>query len=103
MTTNRYRKRPIEVEAFQITEAHRADNSTWPQWLNRAWNREPWSVNSVFPLHGQSSDGADPLVVMTLGGPLDIEWDYWIISGIEGELYLCNPNIFILVYEQVIS
>jgi hypothetical protein len=35
-----YRKKPVVIEAFQMTEERREDNSEWPSWLNKAWNRE---------------------------------------------------------------
>lgn len=34
----KYRKKPVVVEAFQMTKDRRQDNSEWPEWLNIAWN-----------------------------------------------------------------
>ena len=34
----KYRKKPIVIEAFQMTKERRQDNSEWPSWLNEAWN-----------------------------------------------------------------
>ena len=36
----KFRKKPVVIEAFQMTEARRQDNSEWPSWLNQAWNEE---------------------------------------------------------------
>ncbi len=77
----KYRKRPIEVEAFQMTEERRWDNSEWPNWLNKAWQMERWDPGCVW------CDTAPPhtyLHVTTLEGALDIEFDDWIIQGVQG-------------------
>jgi len=33
----RYRKKPVIIEAFQMTKERCKDNSEWPNWLNQAW------------------------------------------------------------------
>ena len=33
-------KKPIIVEAFQMTIARRASNEDWPHWLHMAWQKE---------------------------------------------------------------
>ncbi len=38
MVNLKFRKRPVEIEAFQMTKERRKDNSDWPNWLNEAWN-----------------------------------------------------------------
>ena len=45
----RYRKKPVEVEAFQMTRERRIDNSEWPEWMHKAWNEERESVGSLYP------------------------------------------------------
>ena len=93
---SRWRKKPVEIEAFQMTLERRWDNSEWPNWLNEAWNREP-SEGAVW------IDGDDPkrerLVCGTLEGVHRIDWDDWIIRGVKGELYPCKPDIFEATYE----
>lgn len=86
------------VEAFQMTEKRRWDNSDWPEWLNKAWNKEP----------GEGSVWIDPddsdrhkLVCGTLEGVLRIDWNDWIVKGIKGEFYPCKPEIFEQTYEKV--
>ena len=93
-----FRKKPVTVEAFQMTKARRWDNSEWPTWLNQAWNKEP----------GEGSLWIDPndeerqrLVIGTLDGVCRIDWDDWIIQGVKGELYPCKPDIFEATYEVV--
>ena len=67
----KYRKKPVVIEAFQMTVARRWDNSEWPGWLHQAWQRGP-GENGMWPdpdkpvAVGQSS--AAELVIGTLEG-----------------------------------
>ena len=94
----RYRKKPVVIEAFQMTEARRSDNKDWPCWLMQAWQREP-GENSLW------IDDDDPfrerLVVGTLEGVHRVTWGDFIIQGVSGELYPCKPDIFALTYDEV--
>jgi hypothetical protein len=99
---NQFRKRPVVIEAFQMTEARRQDNSEWPTWLNLAWNNEAGVIGSVFPMYYNLSDGTDQLCITTLEGIMTVGWNDYIIQGVQGELYACKPDIFELTYEEVI-
>ena len=92
----RYRKKPIVIEAFQMTRARRDDNSEWPSWLNDAWNA-PTGEGALW------IDPDDPeglrLAIGTKEGVHRVSWDDWIIRGVKGELYACKPQIFDITYE----
>jgi len=72
------------MEAFQITQSRRSDNSEWPNWLNRAWQMDP-SEGAVWPLEYPNSNGTDVLCVGTSNGVEVLSWDDWIIEE-NGEL-----------------
>lgn len=94
----KYRKKPVVIEAFQMTKEHRWDNSEWPNWLNEAWNKEPDVAGSVYC----SLDVPDEeLFIKTLEGVHRVGWNDWIIQGIQGEIYPCKPDIFGATYEPV--
>lgn len=86
-----FKKKPVVIDAFQMTQARRFDNSEWPEWLNAAWNS-----GVVSPI-----ENSDMLCVRTLEGSLAISWDDWIIRGVAGELYPCKPDIFAATYGEV--
>lgn len=86
------------IEAFQMTQAHRKDNSEWPLWLHQAWDKERGEVGSLYPQGTLSDDGL--LSVGTLEGRLAVAWDDWITQE-DGELSLCKPDIFAATYEPV--
>ncbi len=100
----KYRKKPIVIEAFQMTLERRWDNSEWPTWLQEAWQREP-GMNAVWidpsaPI-SPGHRSADQLVCGTLEGIHTITFGDWIIKGVAGELYPCKPDIFEQTYEAV--
>jgi hypothetical protein len=86
----RYRKRPVVIEARQWTgENFRAMAS----WLNAAGAYEDCSV----------SMGAGGLVIHTLEGDMYASPGDWIICGVKGEFYPCKPDIFAETYEPALD
>ncbi len=100
----RFRKKPVVIEAFQMTLERRWNNEEWPTWLNQAWNREPgenavWIDPGAETVMGRQTPAE--LLCGTLEGVHRIDWGDWIIKGIKGELYPCKPDIFEATYEPV--
>lgn len=99
----RYRKKPVVIEAFQMTEERRWDNSEWPNWLNEAWQKEPgenavWIVPDAPVAPGHLS--AAELVCGTLHGVALISWGDWVIWNGRG-LDVLPPSVFEATYEAV--
>jgi hypothetical protein len=92
----RYRKRPVVIEAFQLTRANRDSNEHWPQWAHAAWNEGYDRLGALYP-----ADGTGALEIHTLEGRMRVSIDDWIIKGVNGELYPCKPDIFAKSYEEV--
>jgi hypothetical protein len=97
----KFRKKPVEIEAFQMTRERRMDNSEWPNWLHSAWNE---GRNSPGSLQRVDMDAAMPdmLQIVTLEGLHVVSWGDWIIRGVKGEIYPCKPDIFAATYEEVV-
>jgi hypothetical protein len=98
--SNLYRKKPVVIEAFQMTRERRADNKDWPIWLHDAWNKEWMEDGAVFGENRPDSDGTDALCVQTLEGVMRVGWGDYIIKGIKGELYPCKEDIFLGSYDR---
>lgn len=90
---HQYRKRPVVIEAFQITEQTIWVEDTWPQWMRDAWVDETLQPAQV----------GHKLIVKTLEGDMTADINDWIIKGVEGELYPCADRIFKATYEAVES
>lgn len=98
----KFRKKPVVIEAFQMTQERRSDNRDWPEWLNQAWNKDRETVGSLYPTT-PSTEGISSAVLSigTLEGPHTVSWGDWIIQGVKGEIYPCKPDIFEATYEVV--
>jgi hypothetical protein len=100
----KYRKKPIIVDAFQMTLKRRWDNSEWPTWLHEAWYAGSgeggiW-IDADMPI-AEGHDSAAELMLGTLKGPVSIDWGDWIIQGVKGEIYPVKDEIFQLTYDPV--
>jgi hypothetical protein len=81
----RYRKKPVEIDAWQFFGQ---PFEQWPQWLQTAIG--------VRRAH-------DGLLIATLESDA-LAWvreGDWIIKGVAGEIYPCKPEIFVATYEAV--
>lgn len=86
----RYRKKPVEVEAVQLT------NNTTPDKVAY------WCGGRVVP-HPEKNYTGGPLVIEidTLEGTMRAEPGDWIIKGVAGEFYPIKAEIFEETYEPV--
>lgn len=91
MPYTKYRKKPVVIDAFQMTEERRWHNDEWPNWLHDAW------TGSLRP---NQSNGF--LEIKTLEGWLNVSQGDWIIRGVKGELYPCKPDVFKATYEPLV-
>ena len=97
----KFRKKPVVIEAFQMTEERRAINGDWPNWMHKAWQLDREAPGSLYPTEEGTGDGT--LSIGTLEGQHLVSWGDWIIQGVKGELYPCKPDIFDATYEAEIS
>jgi hypothetical protein len=77
----RFRKRPVEVDALPFTG-------------------ENWSDVARFVGSGWRRSGGD-CVIKTLEGEHIASPGDWIIRGVAGEFYPCKPDIFAATYDKV--
>ncbi len=88
----KYRKKPVVIEAFQMTKAIWRTNDGWPQWACEAWDKDP-SEGAIWCEGSKVYCG-------TLEGVHEITFDDWVIQGVEGEIYPCKPSVFAATYED---
>lgn len=93
----KFRKKPVEVEAFQMTRERRNGTHLWPDWLYEAWRQDREAVGSLYPTIEGDRDGT--LSIGTLEGQHLVSFGDWIIQGVKGELYPCKPDIFEATYD----
>lgn len=83
----KYRKKPVVIEAFQYTGEMTDALIIWLEKNNK--------------LKRKVTNTSKGLVISTLEGDHLASKNDFIISGINGELYPCKPEIFNETYEQV--
>ncbi len=88
----RYRKKPVVIEAFQMTKDIWKTNVGWPQWAREAWDKTP-AEGAIWYDNGKVYCG-------TLEGVHEVTFGDWIIKGVADELYPCKPGIFNQTYER---
>lgn len=94
----KFRKKPVVIEAHQLTPDGMLADTYWPDWLKAAFDAdERESGNPAIWIE------ADGWHCGTLEGPHKITPNDWIIRGVKGEIYPCKPDIFEATYEPAPS
>lgn len=86
-----YRKKPVEVFAWQFTGQDRPD---WPELIKH-------HEDTAFRCDDQGNTAY--IDIHTLEGVMTANIGDWIIQGTQGELYPCKPEIFAEIYEEVVE
>ena len=79
-----YRKKPVEVEAFQFGV------DCLPSWLHDGVQRGYVSIKNGC------------VYIKTLEGTMVANKGDFIIKGIKGEIYPCKPDIFKQTYDKIV-
>jgi hypothetical protein len=90
----KFKHKPTEIEAFQWTGG--PEQSDDPEWAATAINA------GLISFEGEGSDHLR-IVVQTREG---VQWarpGTWVAKGVEGELYLIQPELFEKLYEPVVE
>ncbi|KAB1647480.1 hypothetical protein F8O06_02770 [Pseudoclavibacter sp. CFCC 14310] len=85
----KYRKRPIEIEAMQLTRQNISDVLAWADSAAEAW---------LGPGRDILQD-VDGLSIFTLEGEMFADFGDYVIKGVNGEFYPCKPDIFAKTYD----
>lgn len=90
----RYTKKPITIEAVQLRGY--GDFTRAVKWINANGG------SAVFaPATRRDSDlQKDYLIIQTLEGNMEAPEGWFVIKGVKGEFYACEPEIFNLSYED---
>lgn len=92
----KYRKKPVEIEAVQLTWANWGEVCDFVQ---LPWG--PEGLHGCFSDKGVESDSGEKigLIIPTLEGNMLANENDYIIKGVHGEFYPCKPDIFEETYE----
>lgn len=82
--SEKYRNKPVVIEAMQFTNTNLSDIAKWLCDCDRS-----------FQSNGET------ITLSTLEGVMMASLNDWIIKGVKGEFYPCKPDIFEMTYEPV--
>lgn len=86
----KYRKKPVVIEAWQLT----------PEDDNTRVLPPSWFLDAL--VDGRMvAAGGGAVTVFTTEGTMFGDVGDWIIQGVEGELYPCRDSVFQVTYEAV--
>lgn len=86
----KYRKKPVVIEAFQLTETNAGEVLTW---------LKSFGTEAVMRGGPEGGSVGATIIIKTLeGNHLMSVWDY-AIRGVQDEAYPCKPDIFEQTYE----
>lgn len=91
----RYRKKPVEIEAFRLTDD---PDRIAPAWFTRAVEDGKVCIDRSLVDGHMHVYGC---TIETLEGRMQARLGDYIIQGLRGELYPCKPDIFAKTYEKV--
>lgn len=79
MNTGKFRKKPVVIEAEQVTEASRLGIAEW--------------CGGIV--------GEQGIVIPTLEGDMTAKIGDWVVKGVQGEFYPVKDDIFTATYDEV--
>ena len=90
----KYRKKPVEIEAFQLNER----GLVGEDWFWDAVSRNDIITHYFGKYHPEHAAWCE---IKTLEGTMIANTGDYIIRGVNGEIYPCKPDIFEKTYESV--
>lgn len=98
----KFRKKPVEIEAFQFDGDLVKDDGRWyvPLWARQAYEDGVLYYAGEHQLENPADDSPPTeLYIKTLEGDQHVSVGDYVIRGVHGELYPCKPDVFLKTYE----
>ena len=89
---NKYRKKPVVIEAIQFKGNNERDI--------RVWSNNVVGISPFLEPTERNPTGIC-LQIATLEGVMTASIGDWIIRGVAGEFYPCKTDIFAQTYEEI--
>lgn len=85
-------KKPIVIEAIQMTTEMRQNLGPFPD----------WALEALTASRTEKISNSERIFIETPEGVMEVKDGDWIIRGIKGEVYPCKPDIFEATYNPVL-
>jgi hypothetical protein len=97
----RYRKKPVVIEAMRLGDTPTSVIAVY-RWIEENTQGSFDPVDDELPASGVPIDPATGfMLIATLEDVMQAKTGDYIIRGVQGEFYLCKPDIFEETYELV--
>jgi len=93
----KFRKKPVVIEAFQLTYGVAKGREKAPEWFVKKANEN----KEIKVFVTDKLEGSQYCEIQTLEGVMTANANDFIIQGVQGEIYPCKPEIFEATYEAV--
>ena len=93
----KYRKKPVVVEAVRWT------GSNLEEIRNFVGSDLIEECVELFDIKRTLKEMLVDIAIDTLEGTMRVDYGDYIIKGIQGEFYPCEPDIFLATYEEVME
>lgn len=87
----KYRKKPVVIEAIQVTKEMRNNFGPFPD----------WALPHLIAGRTEKIKNSEWIQVKTLEGNMNVSDGDYLIRGVKGEVYPCKPDIFEQTYDLV--
>ena len=92
----KFRKKPVVIEAVQLR---------WDTWSEMCDHAGVGKLEDGKPQGSMRQEtGKESVIgldIPTSEGLMHAKENWWVIKGVKGELYACDPEIFDMTYEAV--
>lgn len=95
----KFRKKPIVIEAITFDELVNVGLEALRGHPDMIHNGMPWSFN--YQGHPITHENDNCYLIPTLEGTMKFMRGEMLITGVNGEIYPCKPDIFEKTYEPV--
>jgi hypothetical protein len=96
----KFRKKPVVIEAMQFDGANLIEVRNW---IGVRYEGDPWGRDGFIWVEDQWPDPPADVTALVWDKLHDtwvgVKDGQWIIKGIQGEFYPCDPEVFAETYE----
>lgn len=92
MNIQTFRKKPVEIEAMQVTSSNVKEVANWVNGRPDAWH-EGYDGNAYPDIGG--------VEIPTLDGTKYVRWGHWVVKDATGQFAPYSPDLFETIFEAV--
>lgn len=93
-----FKSKPVTIEAIQFTGGGGLAQSI-VDWILEGGHNASWQ-EAAEPVEGLHNGWPERLRIETLEGWYELPPGHWVIKGLIGEFYGCDPEVFAAKYEE---